>query len=280
VTDDGFGSRMHRAFCVMAMSMELHDRGGVDIEYVHTPLYYEGFGDNYNRDRGPIAVYPYAENLRDGYMKRAVLWDKRMNYVGKTITDITYDEWFLVESLAMLLDEIKKDKPTIVLYICKFLHTEYDSGRLDIGILTEYRTRILDRFQFKPYEYKKVVLAHVRRKECTTLRPLSDEFYLEILNAIAPHQDKYGEIIVHTQRHGFDPSKYTNFKVVYDDESVDYNIFVDMAYANVLIIGMSCFSYAPALLNPNTVIYHFWSYAHRGMTQWMNKDQFIKSLHE
>ena len=86
ITQDGFGARLQRAIATMAYTFYLRDKFNIDIEYIHTPFSYEGFGEDYSEGIEGRTIgdnrYPYDENSREGYLKRAVLWDFNIPYIS------------------------------------------------------------------------------------------------------------------------------------------------------------------------------------------------------
>jgi hypothetical protein len=53
-------------------------------------------------------------------------------------------------------------------------------------------------------------------------------------------------------------------------------VFKKLVLADHLIVGGSSFSYAAALLNPNTVVYHY--NGHIPLIRWINYDNYIKLI--
>lgn len=279
-TQDGFGARMHRVINTMAFTFFLRDKYGVDIEYVHTPFAFEGFGENFSTGEQARSTCGRYEISRKNYIERAELWDNRLSYSGLIISDIDLDSVNVVDTLDFdknqLFTDVAKNQTDDKLYFVKYLHRELSSGIVDTNIIKNYYREIKNHFQFTQSSNNNVIL-HIRRSDAVPMpdRFLSDEYYLEILNALIPYKDKYN-ITIHTQRKGFDHAKYVDWTVVCDDEEEDYDLFVKMVDANLLIIGKSSISVAAGFLNENVVVYP--PQPTNGLSSWINKDEFIKSL--
>ncbi len=291
VTQDGFGARMHRVINIMAFTFYVRDKFNINIEYVHTPFSFEGFGEDfslYEKERGAACNHPfgdpYGEVKRDGYLKRAVLWDKHMNYIGKTINEIQLNNIETIDVMSFgkreLFNDISKQNISNKLYIVKYLQKEFNSGHFDINMVGEYISEIKDKFGFIDNEDNNDIILQIRRKDAILygdIRYLEDDYYLKILEALRPHTNQYN-ITVHTQRSGFDSTKYSDWNVVYDDEIEDYVLFKKMASSKVLVVGKTSFSVAAAFLNKNIVVYPI-QHA-KGLNKYITKEQFIVMLND
>ncbi len=284
-TQDGFGARMQRAVNTMAFTFYLRDTYGVDIEYIHTPFAYEGF-EKFNKEEVARAVgdnlKPYNEISREGYLKRAVLWDNCMQYSGTTISYFNFTNIKIVNSLDFdkrsLFSDVSNKNINNKLYFVKYLSKELNSGNLDVNIVDKYYSEIRERFKFITPATGNSIIIHIRRKDAIKFgsqRYVDDGYYLGILKALIPFKDKY-DITIHTQRKGFDSSKYTNWHVIYDDEEEDYDLFLNMISAKILVVGKSSFSIAAGYFNRNIVIYP--SQPTKGLSRWINNVQFLKIL--
>jgi hypothetical protein len=287
ITQDGFGARMHRAINTMAFTFYLRDTYNLDIEYIHTPFYYEGFGETYdalesvrreacNHSHGD----PYNEITREGYMNRARLWDENMGYRGEVINDLDLDNYSIIDSqtigITSTINHLLNNKDNR-LYVIKYLQSEYNNGDFDINMVNDYLPEIKSRFIIKESDNNKIIL-HIRRKDAIfhgESRYLDDDYYLDILKELNPFKSEYN-IIVSTQRSNFNYEKYSDWKVVYDDQEEDYELFKEMTSAKVLVVGKSSLSIAAAFLNPNTVVYP--AQLTRGLNRYIDKDTFIKKI--
>ena len=282
ITQDGFGARLQRAINTMTLTFYLRDRYGINLEYIHTPFMFEGFGERFDMEEGARAVgdnlKPYNEISREGYLKRAILWDNFLCYSGTTINDINYTNIEVVNSLNKLLVDVSNKQISDKLYIIKYLTREFNSGQFDVNMVDTYYTQIRKKFQFPVLNANNEIIVHIRRKDAINfgaVRYLEDEYYLNILGALIPFKKKYN-ITIHTQRKGFDPTKYIGWDIIYDDEEEDYELFLKMVSAKVLVVGKSSFSIVAGFLNQNIVVYP--PQPTKGLSRFINKEQLIKSL--
>lgn len=282
-TQDGFGARMHRAISTMIFTYYLRDKYDINFEYVHTPFSFEGYEsfDLFENERGIACNFqygdPYNEIKREGYLKRAVLWDKHVKYNGILITDIDTDNIQTIDvsefGKRTIFDDISKKKCNNKLYLVKYLQKEFNSGYFDINMINKYLLEIKGNFMFEDVENNNVML-HIRRKDVYThgsSRYLEDDYYLDILKKLDLVEDKYN-VSIHTQRSGFDSQKYSKYVVVYDDEEEDYDLFKKMVSSKILVVGKSSFSYAAGLLNNNIVIK---PPLIKGLDRWIDKKNLI-----
>jgi hypothetical protein len=264
-TQDGFGARLHRVINTIAFVYYLREKYNINIEYVHTPFAFEGFGENFSTgeiDRGRTYINkhgdPYNEVSRVGYLKRAKLWDDILDYNGTKITDIDVDNLEIIDTLdfdkSKLFNDLSNNETKNKLYFIKYLHHEFANGTLDTDIIDRYYLEIKNKFNFIINNDNNNVMLHIRRKDAIGMmeRFIDDEYYLNILKNIDP--TKYN-ITIHTQRQGFNANKFSDWSVIYDDEEEDFDLFVKMVSAKILVVGKSSFSISAGFLNQNTVIY-------------------------
>ena len=264
-TQDGFGSRMHRTIQTIAFVYYLREKYNINIEYIHTPFSFEGFGENFStgeNTRGSTYINkygdPYDEISREGYLNRANLWDNKLSYNGIKITDIDIDNFEIIDTLdvdkSKLYHDISLNNTENKIYFIKFLHNEFGSGTLDTDIIDKYYLEIKNKFNFIKPNINNNAILHIRRKDAINIpgRYIDDEYYLNVLKKINPLEHN---ITIHTQRQGFNVEKFSNCSVIYDDEEEDFDLFVKMVLAKMLVVGKSSFSIAAGLLNQNTVIY-------------------------
>jgi len=282
ITQDGFGARLQRAINTMALTFYLRDKFNINLEYIHTPFAFEGFGERFDKEENARAVgdnlKPYNEISREGYLKRAILWDNFMCYSGMTINNINYSGFQIINSLEKLLSDVSNKQVNNKIYFIKYLSKEFNSGQFDVNMIDTYYSQIRERFQFPALDSNDEIIIHIRRKDAINfgaIRYIEDEYYLSILQALIPFKEKYN-ITIHTQRKGFDSAKYVGWHIIYDDEEEDYDLFIKMVSAKILIVGKSSFSIVAGFLNQNTVVYP--SQLTKGLDRFINKDQFIKSL--
>ena len=282
ITQDGFGARLQRAINTMALTFYLRDKFNINLEYIHTPFAFEGFGERFDKEENARAVgdnlKPYNEISREGYLKRAILWDNFMCYSGMTINNINYSGFQIINSLEKLLSDVSNKQVNNKIYFIKYLSKEFNSGQFDVNMIDTYYSQIRERFQFPALDSNDEIIIHIRRKDAINfgaIRYIEDEYYLSILQAFIPFKEKYN-VTIHTQRKGFDSAKYVDWHIIYDDEEEDYDLFIKMVSAKILIVGKSSFSIVAGFLNQNTVVYP--SQLTKGLDRFINKDQFIKSL--
>jgi hypothetical protein len=264
-TQDGFGARMHRVINTMAFVYYLREKYNINIEYIHTPFSFEGFGEDFSNGEGNrgstyINKYgdPYDEISREGYLKRAELWDNKLSYNGTKISDLNIDNLEIIDTLdfdkSRLYYDISLNDTKNKLYFIKYLHHEFSNSTLDTNIIDKCYLQIKNKFDFINPKINNDVILHIRRKDAIGMseRFIDDEYYLNILKDIDPI--KYN-ITIHTQRQGFNSTKFSEWSVIYDDEEEDFDLFVKMVSAKILVVGKSSFSIAAGFLNQNTVIY-------------------------
>ena len=156
ITQDGFGARLQRAIGTMAFTYYLRDKFNVNLEYVHTPFAFEGFGEDYSKEEKARGLYdnyePYNEVSREGYLKRAILWDDKMCYSGTKITDINFSNLKIIDTLDFnkekLFIDISNKETNNKLYFIKYLSREFNSGQFDVNIIDTYFGKIRKNFQY------------------------------------------------------------------------------------------------------------------------------------
>ncbi|KKL07783.1 hypothetical protein LCGC14_2582550 [marine sediment metagenome] len=239
VTQDGFGARMHRAINTIAFTYYVRDNFNVNVEYIHTPFQYEGFGEKFDlseKGRKFACNHPYGnpydEVTREGYLKRAFLWDEHMNYIGKTINNIDINRLQVIDVMGFgknrLFNDISKGSINNKLYIIKYLQKEFNSGHFDINIVDKYYSEIKEKFMFEIDEDNNNIILQIRRKDAIyfgNVRYIEDEYYLDILKELESYKTQYN-ISVRTQRSNFDFTKYSEWNIIYDDEEEDYDFLI------------------------------------------------------
>lgn len=281
VTQDGFGARLQRSLGVLAYSLYLRDKYVTDVKYIHTPFTYEGFGENFTMGEQARSVgdnkEPYDENSREGYLKRAKLWDDTLSYDGIRVTDIDLGSLKVLDitskDKSTLEHDILKGLTTGKLYIIKGLQGEFNTNKIDYDIITKYYSEINEHFKFIIPTDNNDIRIHIRRKDAEKFkleRYIDNSYYLSILDIIKPYKEKYN-VTIHTQRKGFTPSEFEDWNIVYDDEEEDYELFIKMVNSKVLVMGKSSFSLVAGMLNQNVVIYP--TQPQKALSRWTNKEQ-------
>jgi hypothetical protein len=122
------------------------------------------------------------------------------------------------------------------------------------------------------------IALHIRRQDIneTHTRYIKDDYYLEILNGLKQAPKVFGAVAIYTQRDSFDASKYSRgYDIRYDDREEDYDTFIKLLSADVLVVGNSSFSYVAALLNPNIVVYHYQPHTYTALDSWIDKEKYL-----
>lgn len=289
VTQDGFGSRIQRCLQVMCFVYQLQSEGA-PVEYIHTPFSYNA-NTPLNEDpamgvaiRGNFTLanpYPYNDIEYDGYMTRAKLWDEAISFNGRTAYDLDMTEVSIKEGVTQLAVDLQAGDTANNLYIIRYLHGEYDARALDIDNFNKHRSKLLNSFDgFAGLRSSgRDVALHIRRKDCLDKpgRFIDDDVYLNILSRLEKLKQTYNTTI-YTQEVGFNANLYADWNVVLDTQMNDYDVFKKLVFADHLIVGGSSFSYAAALLNPNTVAYHY--NGHISMTRWIDYNNYINLIEQ
>ena len=285
VTHDGFGARFQRAISVMGLVEYMKNELNLNIEYIHTPFSYIWDIEDYHKgylDRKNINPYPYNDITIDGYFNRAKLWDDNIKYNGDIIEKYLNNKHTLKYGYNQLISDLKNNIADNNIYIIKTLHKEYDTKKIDVNIIKKYRYEIISKFNINNYTKNntnvKSVAIHIRAKDALTpknigIRYLDYKYYKEILQLF--NNDEY-DLKIYTQKIGFNKDEYLNYNIVYDDMENDYDTFVNLILSDYLIVAKSSFSYAAALLNNNTVIYH--GNGHIKMCNWLTKEELINKF--
>ncbi len=263
---------------------------GIPVEYIHTPLSYnEDTPINEDRTKGEIIrqnftlanPYPYNDISHEGYMYRSILWDKALNYKGKTVYDLPIVDLKIKQGFNTLTQDIATNSTAGNLYVIRYLHGEYDSGLLDINTISTYREQIIKNFNtLTNIDGEGVQVAvHIRRKDSIDKenRYIPDSYYIDIIQNLQQYKQKYN-ITVYSQEVGFTSELYKDCSIVLDTNENDFDTFKKLIHADHLIVGTSSFSYAAALLNKNTVVYHF--QGHVPMKNWINVGDYTKLINK
>jgi hypothetical protein len=287
VTHDGFGARVQRCASVMCLVYYLQEKYELPIEYLHTPLNYES-RDVFDVDYQHAAKeritsgYPYDDISHEGYMIRAKKWEDRLLFNSKTIKDIEVKDFTVVEEYQQMIEDIEKGNTDKKLYSIKYPHLYYHTESLDLNNFSKYRDKILNCFNFeRPSPGLSQIALHIRRQDIdeTHRRYIKDDYYLEILNGLKQSSKVSSAVAIYTQRDNFDASKYRRgYDIRYDDREEDYDTFIKLLSADVLVVGNSSFSYVAALLNPNTVVYHYAPDTYKALDSWIDKEKYLDYL--
>ncbi len=170
---------------------------------------------------------------------------------------------------------IKFDKISKNLDVKRLVHPDlFDSEYDSYKNCYRYKEKIRENFILKSEkrDYTKVCI-HVRRgdvtKENYPNRWLSDDYYLNIIEDIKKQLNgKEYKIIIHTQKTGFNESKFKNYNVIYDVDMQDNETWLDMVDSDILVLGKSSFSYGAAFITNGKVIYPEEGMFHPPMPDW------------
>jgi hypothetical protein len=283
VTHDGFGARMQRCTSVMCLTHYLQDKYNLPIEYMHTPFDYQDqkvFNVDYQiaaRER-ITSGYPYDDISHEGYMLRAKKWEDRLLFNGKTIRDID-PSFTVVSDYWEMIKDIENENIDKKLYVINYPHLYYSEEPLHLSNFSKYRDKILSYFDFeRPSTSMPQIALHIRRQDIneTHTRYIKDDYYLEILNGLKQAPKVSGAVAIYTQRDSFDASKYSRgYDIRYDDREEDYDTFIKLLSADVLVVGNSSFSYVAALLNPNIIVYHYQPHTYIALDSWIDKEKYL-----
>jgi len=274
IAQDGMGARVQRIFNVCAFAYYLNEEYSKDIEYLNVPLSYEGFGVNFLAGEKTRSKN-YSTWNREGYIKSANEWDKTLNYVGVDVNNIILNDFTIVKGdMTQVVREIKNNEHKNKIYLISTLHKHLDRKDLSIEIMKKYRSKIFSLFQFK-HEMSNEIIIHIRRSDIVKYqnRILNDDYYLNILDTLTKNGNE--NIIITTQRLNFNPKPYNKYKIIYDDEISSNEMFIRMINAKLLVLSISSFSYASALLCNGIVVYP--KMRHIKMNDWILKNE-IKNI--
>lgn len=283
VTHDGFGARVQRCASVMCLVYYLQEKYNLPVEYLHTPFDYQD-QEIFNIDYQHAAKeritsgYPYNDISHEGYMLRARKWEDRLLFNGKTIKDVDLKDFTVVSSYTQIIEDIENEATDKKMYLIEHPHLHYYTEPLDLGNFSKYRDKILSCFDFERVRPEVPPIAlHIRRQDIneTHRRYIKDDYYLEILNGLKQSSKIFCAVAIYTQRDNFDASKYRGYDIRYDDREEDYDTFIKLLSAKVLVVGNSSFSYVAALLNPNTVVYHYQPHTYKALDSWFSKEKYL-----
>lgn len=277
---DGLGARFQRMLYLMYFSYYIREKYDKEVEFLYLPFSFEGFGRNfYDRD-----VTNFYFSTKESYRCRAEMWDKKFNYTGKKITDIDLSTVKIVDrpSFQDIINQIENDNYDNKLYLFDQMCYQFDDNTISDDLIYRYQEEILSKFNMiNPFNKDKINISiHIRRDDVDknfTLRWLSDEYYLQIIDIIENNLENYS-LKIHTQKQNFNFDKFKKYEVLYDEIYEDYDSFTEFIFSDILILGKSSFGYAPALLKKELVVYHdFW---HKKLDFWIKIDELESKLKE
>lgn len=251
-THDGMGARFQRVLTALALSFEL------GIDYLHTPMAYEGFGVTQSMgDKLRDKSYLISNSVE--YLKNAKLWDIGVNYNGTLVTDIDISKYKVIRGeqnhvYNKLKEDIRHKNNNGKIYLFDSLHRLLWSKIIDVENVNKHKDKIISKFNLN-FDMNDEIVVHIRRKDILKYsdRMLDDSYYLNLLDRLS---DKYGneKILITTQRENFNFELYKNYKILYDDESTEIETIKRMINSKILVMSLSSFSIVAAYLNNGLVI--------------------------
>lgn len=279
---DGMGARIQRMIYLMYFSYYIREKYNKELEFIYMPLSYEGFG-KFFYDR-PVEQSNYYYVTKENYRQRAIKWDEKLSYRGKKIYELDLNSVHIVynPTFQEIIHQIENNNFDEKLYLFDQMCFQFDDNTIDDDFVYKYQQEVINSFNLiNPFRDDKMNISlHIRRDDIGPnfgFRWLSDEYYLEIIDIIERNLDKNDyNLRIHTQRDNFNFEKFKGYDVLYDEIYEDYDSFVELIFSDILIMGKSAFSYAPAFLNKNLVVYHdFW---HKKLEWWIKKEDLENKL--
>ena len=259
VLDHGMGSRILKTIFLMGYSDSLKDSN-----FVYTPLTYEGDGVNFNNNQLKLYSPTIVLNQRNEYLDICQRWEAMLGVKGLKIGNINRDE----------AEKLVHPKVNVLTF------RECFNG--------EGKLKIRSKFSLPDStkgDYIDIAI-HIRRGDVSTDswaadRWLDDDYYLNIIKDIKDTLNCKYKITVYTQRNNFDSQAYSEYDIIYDDESLDDEIWVKLVNSDILVMGLSSYSYSAALLSLNTCVYtprHLRLCGPNMCDNWVNPNELIEVL--
>ena len=239
ILDHGLGSKILKIINLIGYTLYLKSIGH-DVEFVYTPLGYEGYGKNFQLNQ-LFLYWPHKiKNLRLDYIELCERWESMINYKGLKSYDVNVEDIeFLIhpalsgETSEIIFNEIRKRKNEII----------------DLLSLPK-----------KTKEKECVSISiHIRRGDVNKNSHLDrfsdDSYYLEIIDILKKKYEDKCEITIYSQRNGFNISNFKDYNIIFDDESLDNEIWLKLFHSDILVMSKSAFSYSAGMLSNGIVIY-------------------------
>ena len=183
-----------------------------------------------------------------------------MNYNGLKITDVDTN---LVE---FLIHPKKFDETE------DFVFNEIHKFKDDIKNLFSLRK--------KDKQNNIKISIHIRRGDVIqsfTDRWLPDEYYLNIIKDLEVKYNGNFDLTIYTQRNNFNPDSFVKYKIIYDDESLDYEVWSDLINSDILVIGKSAYSYSAGMLCDGVVVYPEEGMFHPKINSWIYNTEILSN---
>jgi hypothetical protein len=254
------GSKLLKIINLIGYSFYLKSKNH-NIEFVYTPLDFELNEINLSYNQLNQYNYPYPiSNQRETYLELCKRWDNYLNYNGLKITDVD-------TNLVEFLIHPKKFNETE-----DFVFNEIHKFKDDIKNLFSLR---------KKDEQNNIKISiHIRRGDVDqsfTDRWLPDEYYLNIIKDLEVKYNGNFDLTIYTQRNNFNPDSFVKYKIIYDDESLDYEVWSDLINSDILVIGKSAYSYSAGMLCDGVVVYPEEGMFHPKINSWIYNTEILSN---
>jgi hypothetical protein len=256
VLNHGLGSKILKLINLMGL-VSLLNKINYKYEFIYTPLSYEGFGVNFHNNHLLEYYHKTPSNRREEYIKICNRWDDMINYKGKKIYDVNHsDTIFLVH-------------PSI--HNCTDIDVFNETKNIKQKIKNDFN---LTKKSKKKYTDIKI---HIRRADVDGLlnmdRWLNNDYYLNVIDKLKEKYKLNYKITIYTQRKSFNPNGFEDYDIVYDDETLDNEVWVDLINSDVLVISKSAYSYSSGILCDGLVIYPTDGMFHPKLNGWKTIDE-------
>ena len=274
---DGFGAKFQRILYLLYFSYYIKEKYNKVIEFILTPLDYEGFGRNFGDFPTKLNFY---YDTKENFKKRAVKWNEMLNYQEHNILDLDISKLQIIynPNYNYLIYQIENDFYDNKLYVVDNILRELEEN---INIFSDYKDDIISKFNIKKFNINKKINIniHIRRGDAMVFqeRISTDEYYLDIINIIENNIKKDYKLTIYTQKENFNVEKFKNYDVVFDELSEDYDVFRELVFSDILIMGRSSFSYSASMLNKNLVVYPY-NFYHKKLKNWIEIDELKNYL--
>jgi hypothetical protein len=251
ILNHGPGSKILKLINLIGM-VSLLKKNNYDYEYVYTPLSYEGFGIKFHNNQLHEYYHEKKINQREEYLKICHRWDSMLNYKGKNINDVNHSE--------------------VMFLVHPYLHnlTEFDV----FNETRDIRSQIKKDFNISGKKEKDYIdiKIHIRRADVNGIkhmdRWLSDDYFINVIEKLKEKYQSHYKITIYTQRDSFNSARFENYDIIYDDETLDNEVWSSLIDSDVLVISKSAYSYSAGVLCDGLVIYPEEGMFHPKLKDW------------
>jgi hypothetical protein len=265
ILNHGLGSKVLKLINLIGL-VSLLKKNNLNYEFIYTPLSYEGFGVNFNNNQLPLYYNKPCKNYREEYLNICNRWDKMFNYTGKTINNL--DNVNISDILFLIHGEFHSIENNIF-----FTDTDTFNETKNIRNQIKIDFNINDKKQ-KDYTDIKI---HIRRGDVNNIlhpdRWLDNQYYLDVIEKLKNKFVSNYKITIFTQKKGFDSNGFEDCDIIYDDETLDNEVWLSMVHSDVLVIGKSSYSYSAGILCDGLVIYPSDGMFHSKLNGWKTIDE-------